>query len=139
MFKYISSDFIQDADAEQDAACSFAAVLDDMAADPVCLQALRALQADAWHNFFTEVDALVEALGEVESASGAHGDAVCGAALARNSRRTATDYSERREFAKAILVAGMLNRSNPDWDPADPSTDRADFDDPVVALMQMDV
>lgn len=62
-----------------------------------------------------------------------------GAALARASRRVGLDTTERRQLAQMLLVGAMLNHDNPDWNPADASTDRANYDDPFIALLQRDL
>lgn len=101
---------------------------------------LRAFQADALRAFFATLEQMTEALArDVLDRPMASGEqAMGGAALARASRRVSLDAKERREFASMLLIGALLNRENPDWNPADPCTDRANFDDPLVTLLRMD-
>jgi hypothetical protein len=43
--------------------------------------------------------------------------------------------AERRELAHEIVIGALLNRENPDWDPAKPSTHRPLPDDPLLAML----
>lgn len=43
--------------------------------------------------------------------------------------------AERRELAHEIVIGALLNRENPDWDPAEPSTHRPLPDDPLLAML----
>jgi hypothetical protein len=43
--------------------------------------------------------------------------------------------AQRRELARQIVIGALLNRDNPDWDPADPATHRPIPDDPLLVLL----
>jgi hypothetical protein len=49
---------------------------------------------------------------------------------------TAADPAARRELARQIAIGALLNRDNPEWDPADPATHRPIPDDPVLAMLE---
>lgn len=102
---------------------------------------LRERQNDARRDFQQAVERIIAVLAEENPVKPAASTSATlgGAALALASRRVGNDTRERRELAHMLLVGALLNHDNPDWDPADPSTDRANDDDPFIALLQMDL
>ena len=56
--------------------------------------------------------------------------------LATASRQTARTVKDRREFARTILVSGLYNQHNPDWDMTDADSYRTETDDLLLLLMQ---
>jgi hypothetical protein len=105
------------------------------------IEQLRERQNNARRDFQRVLEHIVDALAQenpVKPAASSSGT-LAGAALARASRRVGNDTRERRELAHMLLVGALLNHDNPDWDPADAATDRANEDDPFIALLQMDL
>lgn len=41
----------------------------------------------------------------------------------------------RRELAHQIVIGALMNRENPEWDPAEPTTHRPITDDPLLAML----
>ncbi|MGZ3240062.1 MAG: hypothetical protein ACXWIN_06850 [Burkholderiaceae bacterium] len=108
---------------------------------PLSVEHMRRLQADAQRDFQIALDQVVDMLAQESpiKSTASVGGTLAGAVLARASRRIGNDTKERRELAKMLLLGALLNHDNPDWNPADASTDRADHDDPFIALLQMDL
>lgn len=105
------------------------------------IEQLRERQNNARRDFQRALEHVVDALAREKPVNPAASTSVTlgGAALARASRRVGNDTRERRELAHMLLVGALLNHDNPDWDPADAATDRANADDPFIALLQMDL
>jgi hypothetical protein len=105
------------------------------------IEQLRERQSDARRDFQSALERIVDALAEENpiKPTASTSDTLGGAALARASRRVGLDTKERRHLAQMLLVGALLNHDNPDWNPADASTDRANHDDPFVALLQRDL
>lgn len=105
------------------------------------IEQLRERQNALRRDFQSAVEHVVDVLAEVNpiKPTASTFDTLGGAALARASRRVGLDAKERRHLAHMLLVAALLNHDNPDWNPADASTDRANYDDPFFALLLRDV
>ena len=58
-------------------------------------------------------------------------------ALRNLSRQRESISRQRQELAEAMVMGALLNRNNPDWDPFDPTTERASQDSLILALMQV--
>lgn len=56
--------------------------------------------------------------------------------LATASRQTARTVKGRREFARTILIAGLYNQHNPEWDMTDADSYQTETDDLFLLLMQ---
>jgi hypothetical protein len=108
---------------------------------PSSIEQLRERQNNARRDFESALERVIDALAEMNpiKPTASLSNTLGGAALARASRRVEQDTKERRYLAQMLLTAALLNHGNPDWDPADASTDRANHDDPFVALLQMDL
>lgn len=59
---------------------------------------------------------------------------LAGLAGAADARREAARL--RRELAMELVIGALLNESNPEWDPRDPSTCRASLDSEVLQLLK---
>lgn len=108
---------------------------------PLSIEQLRERQNNARRDFEIALERLIDTLAEMNpiKPTTSSSDTLAGAALARASRRVGQDTKERRHLAQMLLTSALLNHDNPDWDPADASTDRPNHDDPFVALLQMDL
>ena len=56
--------------------------------------------------------------------------------LATASRQTTSTVKARREFARTMLIAGLYNQHNPEWDMNDAASYQTETDDMLLLLMQ---
>lgn len=113
--------------------------LAEMVKHPEFRERLRQLQAEVRGLVGSAIEDMSKALMAADSPLSGTQTAVAGAALAREARRAGMNVKSRREYATRFLKAALRNRRNADWDPADPSTDRADPDDAILALLRLDL
>ena len=117
----------------------YGALLIEKARDPVFRKQMKLLQIEARVIFESSVDELANALIKARRPSLLASGAVGGAALARVARGAGMDAKTWRDSATQLMMAAMLNRHNPDWNPNNAATDRANFSDSIILLMQIDL
>ncbi|MFT5531912.1 MAG: hypothetical protein ACI802_000128 [Candidatus Paceibacteria bacterium] len=107
--------------------------------DPTKIPALRAIQKQAHELLEHAVNDLIASLGQTEplQTAGRNTGVMDVRALAVASRSSTSAATDRRKFARDILISGMLNRKNDEWDMTDASTYQTDTRDPIVALLRM--
>lgn len=113
--------------------------LAEMAKHPEFRERLRLLQAEARGLVGAVIEDMSKALMAAESPLSGTQTAIAGTTLARTSRRADMNVKLRREYVTRFLRAALRNRRNADWDPDDPSTDRADPEDAILPLLRLDL
>ncbi|MBC7501473.1 MAG: hypothetical protein H7315_13385 [Herminiimonas sp.] len=113
--------------------------LAERAKDHLFREKLKLLQAEARIAYESAIEEFAEKLANGQPELAAQQGAVRGAALARHSRRAGADAKQRVAYATLLMTAAILNRNNPTWNAADASSDRPDFSDDIVMLMDMNL
>ena len=113
--------------------------LAERAGDRVFREKLQLLQAEARIAYESAIEEFAEKLASGQHELTPRQGTMRGAALARHSRRTGVDAKERVAYATLLMSAAILNRNNLTWNAADASSDRPDFSDDIVMLMEMDL
>ncbi|GAA4011563.1 hypothetical protein [Actimicrobium antarcticum] len=115
------------------------AAFSSLVADPAHTEALRNIQNEAHALLDQAVADLILALGVAEPLRPTLGanSVVNVRALATSSRQSTEAALARRKFARDMIIAGLLNRQNDEWDMTDASTYQTETSDPVVALLRM--
>ncbi|EGF30790.1 hypothetical protein IMCC9480_778 [Oxalobacteraceae bacterium IMCC9480] len=110
-----------------------------LVADPTKIPALRAIQKEAHEMLEHAVNNLIAALGQTEplQTMGKTSGVMDVRALATASRSSTSAAADRRKFARDMIISGMLNRKNDEWDMTDASTYQSATCDPIVALLRM--
>ncbi|MDY7572890.1 hypothetical protein [Actimicrobium sp. CCI2.3] len=110
-----------------------------LVADPARIPVLRAIQKQAHALLDQAVNDLIAALGQTEPLQtlGRQTGVTDVRALATASRSSTSAAADRRKFARDIIISGMLNRKNDEWDMTDASTYQSETRDPIVALLRM--
>lgn len=97
--------------------------LRELANDPEVAKKITVAQTELFAHIDKMADALSSDLAQYEQKdSMTFGNATAIRRLSMMSRQAATDAKSRRELAKQLLVASIINYGNLDWDPANPST-----------------
>lgn len=110
-----------------------------LVADPAKIPALRSIQKQAHALLEQAVNDLIAALGQTEPLQTAslHSGVTDVRALATASRSSTSAAADRRKFARDLIICGMLNRKNDEWDMTDASTYQSSTGDSIVALLRM--
>ncbi len=110
-----------------------------LVANPARIPALRAIQKQAHELLEQAVNDLIAALGQTEPLQtvGRTTGVLDVRALATASRSSTSAAADRRKFARDMIISGMLNRKNDEWDMTDASTYQSETRDPIVALLRM--
>lgn len=116
-----------------------ASTLANLLADPRTAHAMRDIQSRAIALLEHKIDAMVVALGKAEPAAATlpSGAVVNVRQLAMTSRQAGGVVQNRRQFARDILIATLINHNNDEWDMTDATTWRDDPDDLLIALMKL--
>lgn len=98
-----------------------------MAADPAMQNMIATLQEDACTTFSAIVDKTAAMLmQDVESSPATRESGPLttqqAARLAMDSKRRGQAWQKARELAEMLVIGALINKDNPNWDPADPST-----------------
>lgn len=113
-------------------------LLDSVIEHPELAKLLSDFRRNAFAILDRSVTELVSKLGEEDRTTSRA--AVINSAnihlLTTASRQSARTVKTRRQFARDILIAGLYNQSNPEWDMTDASTYQTDADDLITLLMQ---
>ncbi|RZI41844.1 hypothetical protein EGT07_17255 [Herbaspirillum sp. HC18] len=97
--------------------------LRELANDPETAKKIVAAQTELFAHIDKMADALSSDLVQYEQKDSiAFGNATAIRRLSMVSRQAATEGKSRRELAKQLLIASIINYGNLDWNPADPST-----------------
>ena len=146
--KMISGASSQDAGMADEAADGWLdqQTLAGMAADPAMQNMISTLQEDACATFSAIVDktaaALMQGIAPSPVATRGSGPLTAqqAARLAVGSKQRGQAWQEARELAEMLVVGAMINKNNPDWDPADPSTCmKMGQEGSLLSLMQFDL
>ncbi|MFT5588961.1 MAG: hypothetical protein ACI9ZF_001133 [Bradyrhizobium sp.] len=110
-----------------------------LVADPARIPALRSIQKQAHELLEHAVNDLIAALGQTEPlpTAGRNTGVMDVRTLAAASRSSTSAAADRRKFARDMIISGMLNRKNDEWDMTDASTYQSETRDPIVALLRM--
>ena len=124
--------------ASDNKAIDTATLLDRLSDDPELAKLFSDFRRQAFAILDRNVTELVSKFGE-ETRANAKAKLLSSATthrLTTASRQSARTVQSRRKFARDILVAGMYNQHNPEWDMTDADTYRTETDDIIVLLMQ---
>lgn len=112
--------------------------LDHLYAQPKIALQLAKLRERAFAVLEHNVTELVRKLGKDEAA-GEHAQLmqnINSRLLTTLSKQSSKKVASRRQFARDILISGLINQNNSEWDMTDATTYRTEIDDLVVLLMQ---
>jgi hypothetical protein len=114
-----------------------------MAADPAMGNMLSALQDDACATLSAIIDKTAALLMKNTESSLAERPRAPltvqqGAGLALESKRREQAWRQARECAEMLVIGALINKDNPDWDPANPSTCAKDGQGALLSLIRFD-
>ena len=115
-----------------------ASLLDRLSQHPEAAKLLSDFRRQAFSLLDRSVTELVCDLGEEDrlNTKAKLLNSVTTQLLATASRQTARTVKDRRAFARTILISGLYNQHNPEWDMTDADSYCTETDDLLLLLMQ---